>query len=127
MDILKTLQKASGNDLSSVVKDGTISDVKNFIDSGCYLFNAQLSGSIYKGIPENKIVGLAGQSTVGKTFLTLGIVKNFLDENKDGLVVWADSETAVEKKMFEDRDIDSKRILYLPVDTIENYKRVRSF
>ena len=70
MDLLKDLAKASGNDLASVVDDGIVAgDVDGYLDTGSYILNALLSGSIYGGLASNKITALAGESSTGKTFL----------------------------------------------------------
>ena len=47
------------------------------IDTGSYMLNAVLSGSIYGGVPNNKISAFAGESATGKTFFVLGIIKSF--------------------------------------------------
>ena len=66
-----------GNEYASIVSDGVASgDTNNFIDTGSYLFNALVSGSIKGGVPGNKITALAGESSTGKTFFCLGIVRS---------------------------------------------------
>ena len=87
-DFLKDIIKTTGNEYASLVADGVeAGDVDNFIDTGSYVFNALLSGSIYGGLPANKITALAGESATGKTFFLMGIVKNFLDANpKSGVI-----------------------------------------
>ena len=45
---MKELAKASGNELANLVEDGIFGgDVTQWIDTGSYVFNALLSGSIY--------------------------------------------------------------------------------
>ena len=80
-DFLKNIVKEVGNEYASLVIDGVdAGDVDSFIDTGSYIFNALLSGSIYGGLPQNKITALAGESATGKTYFLMGIVKNFLDK-----------------------------------------------
>ena len=75
-DFLKDIIKTTGNEYASLVADGVEGgDVDNFIDTGSYVFNALLSGSINGGLPANKITALAGESATGKTFFLMGIVK----------------------------------------------------
>ena len=72
MSFIKDLLKASGNEYASLVSDGvTAGDVDSFIDTGSYIFNALLSGSLYGGLASNKITALAGESATGKTFLVV--------------------------------------------------------
>ena len=80
---MKELAKAAGNEFGSLVDDGIFGgDVTQYIDTGSYVLNALLSGSIYGGLPANKITALAGESATGKTFFTLGIIKHFLTLNQ---------------------------------------------
>ena len=95
MSFLKDLVKASGNEYASIVNDGVAAgDVDTFIDTGSHIFNALLSGSLYGGLPSNKITAIAGESATGKTFFALGMVKQFLDDNKDAAVIYFESESA---------------------------------
>ena len=80
------------------------------------MFNALVSGSIYGGVPGNKITAIAESST-GKTFFCLGIVQHFLESNPDAGVIYFESESAISKQMIEDRGIDSNRMMIVPVTT----------
>ena len=123
MDLLKDLAKASGNDLAGVVSDGIVAGyVDGYIDTGSYIFNALVSGDIYRGIPSNKITALAGESATGKTFFALGMVQKFLEDNPEGNVVYFESESALTQEMLEERGIDTSRILLVPVTTIEEFR-----
>ena len=123
MSFIKDMVKISGNEYAAIVKDGIeVSDVSGFIDTGVYAFNALLSGSIYNGIPNNKIVALAGSSATGKTFICLNMIKTFLDDNKDGICIYFDSEMATNKEMIEQRGIDTSRIAHMSVATLEEFR-----
>ena len=51
-DFLKDIIKSTGNEYASLVEDGVeAGDCESFIDTGSYIFNALLSGSIYGGLP----------------------------------------------------------------------------
>ena len=120
---LENLLGKISNEDAAIVADGLKgSDVTNFIDTGSYVLNALLSGSIYGGLPGNKISCLAGDPATGKTFYAIGISRQFLDDNKDGVVVYFDTEQAVTRDMFESRGLDTKRIAVIPVSTIEEFK-----
>ena len=122
-DFLKDIIKETGNEYASLVSEGVeAGDVDSFIDTGSYVFNALLGGSIYNGIPANKITALAGESATGKTFFVLGICKHFLDKNPDGGVIFFESESAVTKELIEDRKIDSKRMVIMPVTTVQEFR-----
>jgi len=121
--MLDDLIKESGNKYASVVNDGLAgSDISGFVDTGCYIFNAILSGSIYGGIPDNKIIAIAGESATGKTYFTLGIVAKFLRDRPEGVVLYFDSEQAVTSDMIKGRGIDPNRVAVMPVSTVEDFR-----
>ena len=122
-DFLKDIIKTTGNEYAALVSDGVeAGDVDNFIDTGSYVFNALLSGSIHGGLPANKITALAGESATGKTFFLMGIVKNFLDANPKSGVVYFESESAITKQMVIDRGIDPERMVMVPVTTVQEFR-----
>ena len=87
MSFIKDLVKSTGNEYAGIVSDGVAAgDVDSFVDSGSYIFNALLSGSLYGGLPSNKITAIAGESATGKTYFALGMVKQFLEDHKDSAV-----------------------------------------
>ena len=122
-DFLKDIIKETGNEYASLVSYGVeAGDVDTFIDTGSYVFNALLSGSIYGGLPANKITALAGESATGKTFFLMGIVKNFLDSDPSAGVIYFESESAITKQMVIDRGIDPERMVILPVTTVQEFR-----
>ena len=123
MDFLKDIAKTAGNEYAALVSDGVeAGDVDSFIDTGSYIFNALLSGSIYGGLPANKITAVAGESATGKTFFVMGMVKSFLDANPDAGVLYFESESAITKQMVVDRGIDPSRMVILPVTTVQEFR-----
>ena len=122
-DFLKDIIKETGNEYATLVSEGVeAGDVDSFIDTGSLAFNALLSGSIYGGMPSNKITAIAGEAATGKTFFALGIVKAFLDKNKDAGVIYFESESALTKELVESRGIDSKRMVIVPVATTQEFR-----
>jgi RecA/RadA recombinase len=123
MDFLQQVIKDSKNEFASLVADGIAAgDVESFVDTGSYVFNALVSGSLFGGIPSNKITAIAGESGTGKTFFCLSVVRNFLNTNPDAGVIYFETESAISKNMIESRGIDSKRMVIFPVDTIEEFR-----
>ena len=121
--LISNLIKVMGNDCAAVAADGIVAgDVANWIDTGSYSLNAVLSGSIYRGLPSNKITAFAGESATGKTFFVLSIVKHFLEQNPDAVVIYFESESALTKEMLQQRKLDVNRIIIVPVATVEEFK-----
>ena len=120
---LDSVIKDSGNEFASIVSDGVAAgDVTSFVDTGSYIFNAVVSGSLFGGIPSNKVTALAGESSTGKTFFALSVVRSFLSNHPTGGVIYFESESALSKDMIETRGIDSKRMVIFPVATIEEFR-----
>ena len=120
---LTDIIKETGNEYATLVSEGVeAGDVDSFIDTGSLAFNALLSGSIYGGMPSNKITAIAGEAATGKTFFALGIVKTFLDKNKDAGVIYFESESALTKELVESRGIDSSRMVIVPVATVQEFR-----
>ena len=120
MDFLKDIVKEIGNDYTQLASD--IDDTEGFVDTGSYIFNGLVSGSIFGGVSGNKITAIAGESSTGKTFFSLAVVKNFLDSNPDGYCLYFDTEAAVNKSLLADRGIDLSRLVVVNVVTIEEFR-----
>ena len=120
MDFLKEIVKEIGDDFTQLASD--IDETEVFIDTGSYIFNGLISGSIFGGVSNNKITAIAGESSTGKTFFSLAVVKNFLDTNPDGYCLYFDTEAAVNKGLLESRGIDTTRLVVVNVVTIEEFR-----
>ena len=120
MDFLKEIVKEIGNDFTKIASE--IDETEKFIDTGSYIFNGLVSGSIYGGMSNNKITAIAGESSTGKTYFSLAVVKNFLDTNPDGYCLYFDTEAAVTKGLLESRGIDTTRLVVVNVVTVEEFR-----
>ena len=120
MDFLKDIVKEIGDDYTQLASD--ISDSEQYVDTGSLVFNGLISGSIFGGVSSNKITAIAGESSTGKTFFSLAVVKNFLDTNPDAYCLYFDTESAISKSLLEDRGIDTTRFVVVNVVTIEQFR-----
>ena len=120
MDFLKDIVKEIGDDFTQLASD--IDETENFIDTGSYIFNGLISGSIFGGVSSNKITAIAGESSTGKTYFSLAVVKNFLDNNPDGYCLYFDTEAAVNRGLLESRGVDLDRLVVINVVTIEEFR-----
>lgn len=108
---------------TTIAADGNSSgEFSGYIDTGSYILNAALSGTIYGGVPNNKVTAFAGESATGKTFFVLGVMQQFLDDNPEGGVIYFDTEAAVTKGMMEQRGIDTSRVVISEPDTIQKFR-----
>ena len=120
MDFLKEVVKEIGDEYTQVASD--IEENERFIDTGSYIFNGLVSGSIFGGVSSSRITAIAGESSTGKTYFSLAVVKNFLDNNPDGYCLYFDTEAAVNKGLLESRGVDMNRLVVVNVVTIEEFR-----
>jgi RecA/RadA recombinase len=120
MDFLKDIVKEVGGEYASIAAD--IDETETYVDTGSYIFNALVSGSIFGGVSGNKITAIAGESSTGKTFFSLAVVKNFLDSHPDGYCLYFDTEAAITKSLLESRGIDTTRLVVINVVTVEEFR-----
>jgi len=120
MDFLKDLIKEVGGEYAQLASE--IKEDEIYVDTGSYIFNALVSGSIFGGVSGNKITGLVGESGCGKTFYALAVVKNFLENNPDGYCLYFDTESAITKSLLESRGVDISRVVVLNVVTVEEFR-----
>ena len=121
MDFLKSVVKDFGAEYAAVAADITENEI--FVDTGSYVLNALISGSIFGGISQNKISMLGAPQASGKTFIALSVVRNFLDKNPKGICLYFDTEHAITKKMLVERNLDVNRIAIIRLVTIEEFRQ----
>ena len=120
MDFLKEIVKEIGDEYTQLASE--VESTEEFIDTGSYIFNSLVSGSVFGGVSRNKITAIAGESSTGKTFFSLAVVKNFLDNNPDGYCLYFDTEAAINRGLLESRGIDLERFVVVNVVTIEEFR-----
>ena len=120
MDFLNDIVKEIGGEYTQLAAD--IDETETYVDTGSYIFNGLVSGSIFGGVSGNKITAIAGESSTGKTFFSLAVVKNFLDTNPDGYCLYFDTEAAINKSLLEGRGVDLSRLVVVNVVTVEEFR-----
>ena len=120
MTFLSQITNEIGAGFASIASE--IDETEVYLDSGCYVLNALVSGSIYGGFSGNKITAIAGESSTGKTFFSLSVVRNFLDSDPNAIVIYYDTESAITKSLLSDRNIDTNRVVVMNVVTIEEFR-----
>jgi RecA/RadA recombinase len=114
----KSLSKVS--ELGSILTENKFSKIDEYIPTGNYVLNAQLSGSLFGGIPNTRSVALSGESGVGKSFLCLNIAR---EAQKMGYyIIYCDSESAIDEDIARKFGLDPEKIRYQPVNTIKSLK-----
>ena len=123
-DYFRNLIKSIGDVDTHIAQDSLhSSEFSGAIDTGSYILNAILTGSLkHGGVPNNKITAFAGETTTGKTFFVLGIIRQFLKDDPTAGVVFYDTEAAVTKGMMEERGIDTSRVIISEQTTVQGFR-----
>lgn len=107
----------SVNPYATFLDKNTISKSSGWIDTGSMPLNAIISGSLYGGIPRNKLTMICGESMTGKTYI---IMKTLANAQKQGLIpVIFDTENAINKSTAENLGLDTSAVKYVPCFSIE--------
>lgn len=96
------------------------SDIDEYISTGNYLLNAQMSGSIFGGYPNTRSIGIAGDSGAGKTFLCLNAVREL--QKKGYVVFYIDTEGAIDRSDYVKFGVDLDKLKYLRMGLISDVK-----
>ena len=122
-EFLENIVKDLDDEHTTIAAEGKSSaEFSGTMDTGSYILNAILSGSLYGGVANNKITAFAGEASTGKTFFVLGVIKQFLTDNEQGGVIYFDTESAVTNEMMQIRGIDTTRIVKSEPDTIQKFR-----
>ena len=120
LDLDKELSKISGFETGSVLAENSFSEVDEWIPTGNYLLNAQLSGSVFGGIPNTRSLGLMGDPGTGKSFVCLNVVREAQKKGYD--VIYCDTEGAIDKSTATKFGIDQYKVRYQPIKTVTEFQ-----
>lgn len=101
--------------------NGKVKEIKEWIDTGSYAFNALISGDLNKGFPSNRVLMLAGEQAVGKTFFAIyGFCRPLVE--KGYFIFYVDTENAVDDQMLLDFGLPKGSFKIITQDIVENLK-----
>jgi RecA/RadA recombinase len=120
MNMDKALSKISGFETGSILATNTFSEVDEWIPTGNYLLNAQISGSLFGGVPNSRSFGVMGDPGTGKSFFCLNVVREAQKIGYD--VIYCDTEGAIDKSGAVKFGIDMNKIRYQPIQTVSQFQ-----
>lgn len=111
------------NPYATFLDDGALSNITDFIDTGSYTLNAQISGKLIDGgIPMGRVTMLAGPSQTGKSYIVQNVIRN---AQKKGLqVVVFDTENAIDGEGAKRLGIDISKVKYVPTRSVEECRNI---
>lgn len=123
MSDIKDLIKAMADSGASLLAEGSNSaEITGYIDTGSFMLNMLLSGDMFHGMPDNKILGIAGDPATGKTYIAQSIAASFQRKFDEGIVDYGDTESSVTRESFSNRGCDPARVIITEKRTIEAYR-----
>ena len=118
-DVLKVFDKLEKlNPEAKFLSESALSTVNEWVDTGCMVLNAIISGSLYGGVPVGRITGFSGPSAAGKTYIINKILANA--QSKGMIPVIFDTEAAIDASSTTGVGLDSDQVKYVPVQTVED-------
>ena len=120
LDLDKELSKINGFETGSILSENTFSEVDEWIPTGNYLLNAQLSGTLFGGIPNTRSLGLMGDPGTGKSFVCLNVAREAQKKGYD--VIYCDTECAIDKSSSIKFGIDANKVRYQPIKTVTEFQ-----
>ena len=94
------------------------SDVKSWISTGSDTLDLAISNRPNGGIPTGRITEITGLEQSGKSLLAAQIIAN--TQKMGGIGVYIDTENAVHSPFFEALGVDLSKMLYIPLELIED-------
>lgn len=118
-NILKVFEEVDAmNPDAAILSEHTLSLVDEWIDTGSMALNAICSGSLYKGLPAGRVIGLGGPTGCGKTFIMNQAIGTFQKKDPERWGVVFDSEMAEDAQSAESVGADPRRIKHYPIESI---------
>jgi RecA/RadA recombinase len=124
-DILASAGKKYGGDAGQYggrLDSAVFGSPEEYIDTGSYALNRLITGSIYNGIPRGKVVGFAGLSGTGKSYICGRIIKNA--QKMGYTTLYFDTEVTDLNKTLGTIGVDVSNVVQFPVDSIEGFKNM---
>jgi RecA/RadA recombinase len=107
------------NPEAAFLDDGSLSSVKDWIDTGSYALNAIISGSLYGGIPMGRLTGFIGPESCGKTLMCNKVMAN-AQVLKGMHIAYFDTEGALDENTAKRLGCDTSKIKHIPSEVTEN-------
>ena len=104
------------DDSAEIIAESKTAVIADYIDTGSYILNAAMTGSLFKGVPTGRVTTLAGPSGCGKTYLALSICRRA--QKKGYTPIYLDSEAAIDKESVERLGCDTRNFVIKQVSTI---------
>ena len=121
MSIMDKLKKNSKLKNTEILSESKFFNEKDMTPTPVPMVNVALSGSIDGGLAPGLTV-LAGPSKHFKTSFALLMAAAYMDQHKDAVMLFYDSEFGSPQSYFEQFGVDTSRVLHTPITNVEELK-----
>ena len=121
MSIMDKLKKNSKIKTTDILADSILFSEKDVVRTEVPMVNVALSGDLDGGLSSGLTV-LAGPSKHFKTSFALLMGAAYMNEHKDAVMLFYDSEFGSPQNYFESFGIDTSRVLHTPITDVEQLK-----
>ena len=94
------------------------SEVRGWVGSGSSMLDLAIANRPEGGFPVGRITEITGLEASGKSLLAAHALAD--TQKQGGLAVYIDTENAVSREFLEAIGLDLEKMLYVPLDTIED-------
>lgn len=110
-DIVKSI-----DDTAEILSESATAVIEDYVNTGSYIVNAAMTGSLFRGVPTGRVVCFAGDPGTGKSYLALSICRE--GQKKGYTPIYMDSEGSIDKEFVERIGCDSSKMIIKQVSTI---------
>lgn len=119
--LMEKLKSAGAVKQATVLSDSLFFNEKEQIQTDIPIINVALSSKLDGGLTSG-LTFLAGPSKHFKSLLGLMLVKAYLTKYKDAICLFYDSEFGITPEYISSNGIDTKRVLHIPIEHLEQLK-----
>jgi len=98
-------------------KESTPTDFTDFVSTGAAILDVAISNRPHGGIAAGRITELTGLEGSGKSLISAQLIAN--TQKRGGVGVLIDTETAVNPEFFRAIGIDTNKLVYVHLQTVE--------
>ena len=115
------MRKAGSIKTTNILSESNFFNEKDVIPTDIPIINLALSGNVNKGLTSG-LTFIAGPSRNFKSLLGLVLVKAYMNKYPDSICLFYDSEFGITPGYIESNGIDTKRVLHIPIEHLEQLK-----
>jgi RecA/RadA recombinase len=121
MSLMDKMRKAGSIKTTNILSESNFFNEKDVIPTDIPIINLALSGNVNKGLTSG-LTFIAGPSRNFKSLLGLVLVKAYMNKYPDSICLFYDSEFGITPGYIESNGIDTKRVLHIPIEHLEQLK-----